>query len=194
VMYNDFVVIGPKEDPGGVKGMADVAEALRTLRDRQQAFISRGDSSGTHYREQALWRDSAVPMVETQTQIIKKGKPLSFTMSRPMGDWYVSIGQGMGKTIHYATEKRAYTLSDRGTYYAYALGEMPKTDLVILCEGDKRLVNPYGVIAVSPAKFPHVNHAAAMAYIRWLTSQGTQKRIGAYTKSGKVLFHPAASQ
>jgi tungstate transport system substrate-binding protein len=112
-------------------------------------------------------------------------------MLRPEGDWYHSVGQGMGKTLVYATEKQAYTLTDRGTYYAFAAGAEPRTDLVILVEGDERLHNPYGVIAVSPERFPHVNHEAAMRYIEWLTSPETQAMIGRYRKGGKQLFHPA---
>lgn len=192
VMYNDFVIIGPEGDPAGLKGRGDAAEALSAIHRAQREFVSRGDNSGTHVKEQELWREAKVELVETETRIIKKGKPVSFRTLRPVGDWYLSIGQGMGKTIHYATEKRAYTLADRGTYYAYALGDDAKTDLVILCEGDKRLANPYGVIAVNPDKFPHLNHKAAAEYIRWLTSPETQKRIGEYRKAGKVLFHPAA--
>ncbi len=191
VMHNDFVIIGPEADPAGVAGADDAAVALRGIAETQQLFVSRGDSSGTHFKEQNLWQATALPLLRESRVIVKKGSEQTISARRPAGDWYVSIGQGMGKVLSYATEKQAYTLSDRGTYYAYALGEDARTDLVILCEGDLRLANPYGVIAVNPAKFPAVNHRAAVRYIEWLTCPETQQMIGAFTKEGKVLFHPA---
>ena len=112
---------------------------------------------------------------------------------RPEGDWYVSVGQGMGKTISISTERRAYTLADRGTHYAFALADPPRTDLAILLEGHESLHNPYGVIAVNPAKHPHVNFGLAKAYIEWITSPEVQEMIGGFRVSGKVLFHPSAA-
>ena len=122
-----------------------------------------------------------------------KGKKKPFESVRPRGDWYLSIGQGMGKTITVATAKQAYTLADRATYYALAFDEPPKTDLAILCKDDKRLHNPYGVIAVNPEKHLHVKFDAAQKYIGWITSPEVQKMIGTYRKHGKVLFHPGVS-
>lgn len=194
VMHNDFVILGPKPDPAGAKGTADAPAALKKIAQKRAGFISRGDSSGTHFKEQFLWRVSGIKLVKKEKQIIKKGKPRTVRMERPEGDWYLSIGQGMGNTIRFATEKQAYALADRGTYYAYALSDKPRTDLVILCEGDARLANPYGVIAVNPRKHPHVKHEAAMKYINWVTSPEVQRMIGEFTKGGKVLFHPGVKQ
>jgi tungstate transport system substrate-binding protein len=132
--------------------------------------------------------------LETETvTIVVKGKKKSLEFARPIGDWYLSVGQGMGKTIMIATEKRAYTLADRGTYYAFALTEPAMTDLAILCEGHESLHNPYGVIAVNPKRHPHVNFAGAKKYIDWITSPEVQQMIGRYTVQGKVLFHPNAT-
>lgn len=194
VMYNDFVVIGPKDDPAGVQGMKDPAEAFSQIASRQQVFISRGDGSGTHIREQTVWRHTKLPLETETVTVVAKGKKKSFESVRPSGDWYLSIGQGMGKAIIVATEKRAYTLADRGTYYSFALAEPAKTDLAILCEGHEGLHNPYGVIAANPKRYPHVNFAGAQEYINWITSPETQRAIGHYTFQGKTLFHPAATQ
>jgi len=194
VMYNDFVIVGPKQDPAGIKNTKDAATALKKIAAAKQLFISRGDSSGTHFKEQFLWKQTKLELTETTKEIVKKGKPKTISMIVPKGDWYRSIGQGMGKTIGYTTEKQAYCLTDRGTYYAYSLGKDPRTDLVILSEGDSRLANPYGVTAVDPKKHPHVKHGAAMKYIQWLTSAEAQAKIGNFKKDGKVLFHPSAGQ
>ena len=172
--------------------MDDSAAAFKKIFDNQAVFISRGDNSGTHIKEQFIWKESGVQLVAKEREIIRRGESHTIRMAAPEGDWYRSVGQGMGQTIQHATEKRGYTLTDRGTYYAYALGNERRTDLVILCEGDKRLHNPYGVIAVNPERFPHINHEAAKQYIEWITSPRVRKMIGAYKKSGKVLFHPAA--
>ena len=191
VMYNDFVVIGPSEDPAGIRGSRDAGGALRKIHNARALFVSRGDNSGTHLAEQLLWRQSGVPLADKQQQIVKDGQKLTTRVTAPAGDWYRSIGRGMGEVIQYATEKRGYALTDRGTYYAYALDAKPRTDLVILCEGDARLRNNYGVIAVNPKKHPHVNYDWAMKYIDWITSPETQRMIGEYKKGGKVLFHPS---
>lgn len=190
VMFNDFVIVGPSEDPAGIKGTRDPAKALQTLADGRHVFLSRGDGSGTHLKEQQLWRDTGLPLISKQ--LTRPGKKTIIKV-RPEGDWYLSIGQGMGKTIMMATEKQAYMLADRGTYYAFALAEPPKTDLVILVEGRRGLYNPYGVIAVNPAKHPRVNFALAKRYIRWITSAEVQRMIGAYRFQGKALFQPHAS-
>ncbi len=193
VMYNDFVIIGPKDDPAGIRGMEDIAAALKKLAEAQyqdKAFISRGDNSGTHFKEQELWTVSGVPLEKKTTTFQKNGKDIDVTMQYPQGKWYLDIGQGMGNTINVATEKRAYTLSDRGTFYAYSLGDSSKTDLEILVEGDARLANPYGIIAVNKDKHPRTNFDGAMKYIEWITSPEVQKMIGEYKKGGKQLFHP----
>ena len=192
VMYNDFVFIGPDADPAGVKGARSPAEALDRIAAGEHEFVSRGDGSGTHIREQELWRKTSVDLEAREATVVVKGKKRSFRSVRPKGDWYLSIGQGMGKTIMVATEKRAYALVDRGTYYALALAEPPRTDLVVVCQGDKGLYNPYGVIAVNPQKHPHVNFAAAKKYVEWITSAEVQKMIGRYRVGGRVLFHPGA--
>ena len=145
VMYNDFVIIGPASDPAHVKGAKTAAEAFKRIAAAQAVFISRGDESGTHVKEKEIWAAAGV---------------------KPVGQWYRSIGQGMGEDIMMATEERAYTLSDRGTYNAFANG---KTDLAILFEGEKGLFNPYGVIAVNPKKFPHVRYDLAMKFVDFIT-------------------------
>jgi tungstate transport system substrate-binding protein len=193
VMYNDFVLIGPAEDPADVRGVQDPAQALRRITEADCVFISRGDGSGTHIREQSLWKATKVPLDNEKVTVVASGTRKSFETVRPCGNWYLSVGQGMGKTIMIATEKRAYTLADRGTYYSFALPSPPKTDLTVLCEGDASLYNPYGVIAVAPDRHPHVNFAGVKKYIEWITSLEVQEMIGQYTVQGKVLFHPGAA-
>lgn len=192
VMYNDFVIIGPKSDPARVAAASDAAEAMKAIAKSGAEFISRGDASGTHIKEQDLWNASGLPLIHESRTLIKGGSDLVVSMVRPSGSWYKSIGQGMGATLNYATERGAYTLADRGTYYAYALADPPRTNLVILSEGDRRLANPYGVIAVNPAKHPGINYEAAKKYIDWITSSATQKMIDEFKVGGKVLFHGAA--
>jgi len=167
VMYNDFVILGPKEDPAGVKGMKDVAMALKQIANKKASFASRGDDSGTHKKEKSLWKAAGMT---------------------PKGSWYMETGQGMGPTLQIADEKRAYVMTDRGTYLAYK----DKIDLPILVEGDERLFNPYGIIAVNPAKHRHVNYVYAMALIGWVTSVEGQKIIADYKKFGEALFHPTS--
>ena len=193
VMYNDFVIIGPKADPAGLASAKTAAEALARVASGGGTFVSRGDGSGTHIKEQELWRQTDVPLEKKTVTLFSRGKGKVITSARPSGRWYLSIGQGMGKTIIVATEKRAYTLADRGTYYAFSLAEPPRTDLVIVHEDGRLLFNPYGVIAVNPAKHPHVNHPAAEHYIRWITSPEVQEMIARYKVQGKVLFHPHAA-
>jgi tungstate transport system substrate-binding protein len=167
VMYNDFIIIGPKEDPAGIKGMKDAAMALKQIAAKEASFASRGDNSGTHQKEKFLWKAAGIA---------------------PKGSWYMETGQGMEQTLQIADEKRGYTLTDRGTYLAYK----EKIALPILVEGDERLFNPYGVIAVNPAKHPHVNYVYAMALIGWVTSVEGQKIIANYKKFGEPLFYPTA--
>ncbi len=193
VMFNDFILIGPKKDPARIRGLKEPAEALRRIAGSKQFFVSRGDGSGTHIREQELWRTTDLPLEAEKLTLVAKGVRKSFETVRPHGDWFLSVGQGMGKTIMIATEKRAYTLVDRGTYYSFALPRPSKTDLAVLCEGHKSLYNPYGVIAVAPKRHPHVNFGGAKKYIEWITSSKVQQRIGRHTVQGKVLFHPNAA-
>jgi tungstate transport system substrate-binding protein len=166
VMYNDFIIVGPGSDPAGIKDK-DAVESLKAIAAKNGTFASRGDDSGTHKKEKALWKEVGID---------------------PSGTWYLETGQGMGATLTLANEKQAYTLVDRGTYIAYE----DKVDLVILSESDERFFNPYGIIAVSPAKHAHVKYVYAMALIGWITSVEGQQLIGNFKKQGKVLFHPSA--
>ncbi|HID64558.1 MAG TPA: LysM peptidoglycan-binding domain-containing protein [Anaerolineae bacterium] len=189
LMYNDFVIVGPASDPAGVKGMTDVGAALARIAKTQSQFVSRGDDSGTHIKEQFLWKESGLELQETTSIITKKGQDSEITYLRPSGGWYISAGQGMGAVLTMADELQAYTLTDRGTYLARTLGGI---DLVILVEGAPRLFNPYGIIAVNPQRHPHVNFDLAMSFINWFTSVPTQKMIGEFGKDrfGQPLFVP----
>ena len=171
VMYNDFVLIGPKSDPAGVKGMKDVGVALKQIMAKGAPFISRGDKSGTHSAEINLWQASGVN--------IEKDK----------GPWYKSIGQGMGAALNTAGAGNAYVLSDRGTWISFK----NKGDLVIAVEGDKRLFNQYGIILVNPAKHPNVKKEFGQQFIDWLVSPEGQKAIANYKINGEQLFYPNAS-
>ncbi|MGA7085035.1 MAG: extracellular solute-binding protein [Pseudolabrys sp.] len=172
VMYNDFVLIGPKSDPAGIKGMKDVAQAFKTIKDKQATFISRGDHSGTHLAELALWNKDAGVDIENDN-----------------GAWYESIGRGMEPTLHMASAKGGYVLSDRGTWIHFK----NKGDLQILVEGDKRLFNQYGVILVNPDKHPNVKKELGQAFIDWLISPDGQKAIADYKINGEQLFYPNAT-
>ena len=167
VMYNDFVIVGPASDPAGIRGQKDATVAMEHIAKQQSIFISRGDQSGTHKKELSLWQqDNAIHT----------------------GDWYREAGQGMGKVLQISNELNAYTLVDRGTWLAYA----DKVELQVLVEGDKRLFNPYGVIAINPQRHKEVNYKGAMAFVNWLTSETTQKQIGAFRIHDKNLFIPDA--
>ncbi len=170
VMYNDFVLIGPKSDPAGIKGLKDVGKAFTTIKGKQATFISRGDKSGTHVAELALWKASGVD--------IEKDK----------GPWYKSIGQGMGAALNTAGAGNAYVLSDRGTWIHYK----NKGELAILVEGDKRMFNQYGVMLVNPAKHPNVKKELGQQFIDWLVSAEGQKAIANYKINGGQLFYPNA--
>lgn len=163
VMYNDFVVIGPKNDPAGIKSAKSVGEAFAKLAAAKAKFISRGDDSGTHSKEKHLWKAADVA---------------------PAGDWYVEAGRGMGDVITMANELQGYTLTDRGTFIAY----QNKIELPVLFEGDKALFNPYGVIAVNPKLHPHVNYDLAMSFIAFLTSPQGQKAIADFRMNSQQLF------
>ena len=167
VMHNDFVVVGPKEDPAGLTPAQSAAEAFRRLGEGTAPFISRGDDSGTHKKERAMWKEAGI---------------------EPSGSWYSEAGQGMGAVLRIADEKHAYTLADRGTFIAYS----DKIDLVVLYEGDPLLYNPYGIIAVNPAKHPHAEYDMATRFIAYVTSPEGQKIIAGFKLKGRQLFFPDA--
>jgi tungstate transport system substrate-binding protein len=171
VMYNDFVVIGPKSDPASIKGMKDVAKALQTIKSKQAPFISRGDRSGTHVAEQNLWKAAGID--------IEKDK----------GPWYKSIGQGMGAALNTASASNAYVLADRGTWLSFK----NRGDLIVSVEGDKRMFNQYGVMLVNPAKHPNVKKDLGQTFIDWLVSAEGQKAIADYKIGGEQLFSPNAN-
>ena len=194
VMHNDFVILGPAADPSGIKGMQDAAGAFRKIVHKKTTFISRGDDSGTHIKEQALWKDSGVELKTESSEIIKKGKKLALSFLYPleMEKNYISIGQGMGKTLTFAEEKQAYTLSDRGTFLKYKYGRKRGLDLEILCEGDPNLFNPYGIIPISPKMHPHVKFELADQFAKWLVSKKAQDLIAQYKIAGRQAFFPDA--
>ena len=171
VMYNDFVLIGPKSDPAGIKDMKDVARAFKTVKDKAATFISRGDRSGTHLAELMLWN-----------------KDVGIDIEKERGSWYISIDQGMGAALHMAVASNGYVLSDRATW----IDLKNNGDLQILVEGDKRLFNQYGVILVNPANHPNVNKEFGQAFIDWLVSPDGQKAIANYKINGEQLFYPNA--
>jgi len=194
VMHNDFVIIGPSKDPAQIKGLADVTQALSRIAAKAAFFVSRGDNSGTHAKEQALWRASGVELETRSTAIDKKGqeRPVEFEQPADAAAWYRSIGQGMGKTVTFADEKRGYTLTDRGTYIKYKHGRDVPIELEVLCEKDPALMNPYGVIPVNPKAHPHVKFDLADQLVQWLVSSKGQKLIEGYRLLGKPLFIPDA--
>jgi tungstate transport system substrate-binding protein len=194
VMHNDFVILGPDKDPAGIKGMSDAGLALGKIAGVRATFVSRGDDSGTHTKEQFLWKASGIILAEQTQTIVKKGKKKEISCSVPADSkaWYMSIGQGMGKTITFAEEKQGYTMSDRGTYIKYKYGKTPAVELDVLCEGGADLANPYGIIPVNPANYPHVQYDMTMQFVDWLISAKGQKLIGDYKLEGKQLFYPDA--
>ena len=194
VMHNDFIILGPAGDPAKIKGMTDAAAALKKIADAKALFISRGDDSGTHTKEQALWKATGLKIAELTKTIVKKGKKRDITFVHPAGSekWYLSIGQGMGKTLTFADEKQAYTLADRGTYIKYKFGRDVPIELKPLCEGDANLANPYGVIPINPQKHKHVQSELAKQFAQWLVSEKGQKTIADYRLHGKQLFYPDA--
>ena len=194
VMHNDFVIIGAQADPAGVAKTSNVNDALKAIAAKEADFISRGDDSGTHTKEQTLWKESGVPVKEQKKEIVKKGAKVEVAFTEPAGadKWYRSIGQGMGKTLTYAEEKQAYTMTDRGTYIKYKYGKTPPLDLTILSEGSSELANPYGVIPVNPKKFPGIKYDLAQQFAEWIVSERGQKLIGDYRLIDKQLFYPDA--
>lgn len=163
LMYNDFVLLGPASDPAGIEGEEDVVKALRKVASSGALFISRGDQSGTHTRELELWQSAKVATA---------------------GSWYLEAGRGMGEVITMATESRAYTLADRGTYLAYH----DKSDLEIMVTGDRRLYNPYGVIIVNPERHPHVQYDLARKFVDYLLADEGQQLIAGYRRNDEPLF------
>ena len=189
IMHNDFVILGPPQDPAGIKGNKNAAVAFAAIANTKVTFASRGDDSGTHTKEQALWKQAGVSLQHTINTIIKKGKKREVNYFQPKGTWYRSLGQGMGKTLMFSDEKFAYTLSDRGTYIKYKFGRKHGIDLTILSEGDPSLKNPYGVIPINPKKYPHVKYDLAVEFAEWLVSPKAQALIGGYKLLGKQLFY-----
>ena len=177
VMYNDFILIGPKSDPAGIKGSKDITAALKTIKTKGAPFISRGDKSGTHAAELALWKIAAIDIAGADKS------------SKDLGPWYREIGQGMGAALNTASASNAYVLADRGTWLAFK----NRGDLVIVVEGDKRLFNQYGVMLVNPAKHPNVKKELGQAFIDWLVSPEGQKAIANYKINGEQLFYPNAT-
>ena len=171
VMYNDFVLIGPKADPVGIKGTKDVVAALKSIKQKDAPFISRGDKSGTHTAEVALWKVAGIDIAADK------------------GPWYKEIGQGMGAALNTASASNAYVLADRGTWLSFK----NRGDLVIAVQGDKRLFNQYGVMLVNPAKHPTVKKELGQQFIDWLISAEGQKAITDYKINGEQLFYPNAS-
>jgi tungstate transport system substrate-binding protein len=168
VMYNDFVLVGPRSDPAGIGGGKDVAAALRAIARAGAVFVSRGDRSGTHAAELRHWNASGIDPGEGR------------------GSWYRETGQGMGPVLNTAAASSGYTLSDRGTWLAFR----NRQDLVVLVEGDPRLVNQYGVMLVDPSRHPHVRRDAGRAFIDWITSPAGQQAIAEYRIGGERLFFP----
>ncbi|KAF0184008.1 MAG: tungstate transport system substrate-binding protein [Nitrospirae bacterium] len=167
VMYNDFVIIGPKNDPAKIKGARSAAEAMKKISASGLSFVSRGDKSGTHTKELELWKKIFVD---------PKGQK-----------WYLEVGQGMEKTQRIAHEKQAYTLTDRGTWLATK--DKDKLDMGIVFEGDPLLFNQYGIMAVNPEKHKHVKYAEAMQFVNWLVSKEGQQAIASFQdKNGNALF------
>ncbi len=171
VMYNDFVLVGPKGDPAKINGTKDIAAALAKIKSAGATFISRGDKSGTHSAELNLWKIAGIDIAADK------------------GQWYRDIGQGMGAALNAASASNAYVLTDRGTWLSFK----NRGELVISVEGDKRLFNQYGVMLVNPTKHPHVKKDLAQSFIDWLVSTEGQKAISGYKINGEQLFFPNAT-
>ncbi len=171
VMYNDFVLIGPKSDPAGIKG-GDIETALQTIQAKSAPFVSRGDRSGTHSAELALWKQAGIDIAASK------------------GTWYREIGQGMGAALNTASAMNGYVLSDRGTWISFK----NRGDLEIVVEGDRRLFNQYGVMLVNPAKYPSVKKELGQTFVDWLISPEGQAAIAGYKIDGQQLFFPDADK
>jgi tungstate transport system substrate-binding protein len=171
VMYNDFVLIGPKEDPASIRGGRDIVQAFKAIKSKGAPFVSRGDRSGTHLAELKLWSDAGIDI------------------EKERGPWYKSIGQGMGAALNVAAASAAYVLADRATWIHFN----NKADLQIDVEGDTRLFNQYGVMLVNPAKHPQVKKELGQRFIDYLVSPEGQRDIAAYKVNGQQLFYPNAN-
>ncbi|HET6492282.1 MAG TPA: extracellular solute-binding protein [Burkholderiales bacterium] len=171
VMYNDFVLVGPKSDPAKVAGGKDITEALRKIKTANAAFVSRGDRSGTHMAELRLWKAAGI------------------NIDADRGAWYRALGQGMGASLNIASSMNGYILTDRGTWISFK----NRGNLAILVEGDKRLFNQYGVILVNPVKHPNVKKDLGQQFIDWIISPEGQKAIAEYKIGGEQLFFPNAN-
>lgn len=172
VMYNDFVIIGPQADPAGIAGGTDALNALRKIKEAAATFVSRGDRSGTHTAELALWTAAGIDIAAEK------------------GPWYRETGQGMGPALNTASSMNAYLLADRGTWLAFN----NRGDLAVLVEGDRRLLNQYGVMLVNPDAHPHVKRADGQAFVDWLVSPEGQAAIAGYKIDGEQLFFPNAGE
>jgi tungstate transport system substrate-binding protein len=172
VMYNDFVLIGPKSDPAKIGGSRDIVAAFRKIRAAQAPFVSRGDRSGTHFAELELWKSSGIDIAAEK------------------GPWYRETGSGMGPALNSASAMDAYILADRGTWLSFK----NRGDLTVQVEGDQRLFNQYGVILVNPARHPHVKKEEGMKFIDWLVSPEGQTAIAGYKIAGHQLFFPNAGK
>ncbi|GAB4350262.1 MAG: extracellular solute-binding protein [Gammaproteobacteria bacterium] len=170
VMYNDFVLIGPKRDPAGVRGMGEITAALDRIAAKGALFVSRGDDSGTHKKERSLWKSAGIDI------------------DRASGSWYRETGSGMGATLNVASGMGAYVLSDRATWLNFG----NKGDLEVVVEGDPRLFNQYGIILVNPEKHPHIKAADGQRFVDWLISGEGQRAIGEYRINGQQAFFPNA--
>src|SRR3954462_11152021 len=171
VMYNDFIIVGPRSDPAHIGGDRDVVDALKKIAAAKAPFISRGDHSGTHEAELRLWKQAGIDIGASR------------------GDWYREIGQGMGPALNMASSSNAYLLADRGTWLSFK----NRGDLAILTEGDKRLFNQYGVMLVNPDKHPNVKAKDGQVFIDWLVSPKGQETIAGYKVGGEQLFFPNAA-
>ena len=176
VMYNDFILVGPKSNSAGINGTKDIVAALKAIRGKSVDFISRGDKSGTHAAELDLWKAAGIDIAKARTD-------------GALGTWYKEIGQGMGAALNTASASNAYVLTDRGTWISFK----NRGDLAILVEGDNRLFNQYGVILVKPARHAHVKKDFGQAFIDWLVSPAGQKAIADYKIEGQQLFFPNAN-
>lgn len=170
VMYNDFVVVGPRDDPANLRGMTDASAALRRIAETGAPFVSRGDSSGTHSKELALWREASISPTHFDT------------------GWYRELGAGMGATLNMSAAMSAYTLADRGTWLSF----QNRRGLELLVEGDRALFNPYAAIRIAPKRHPHVNAKGGARFIQWITSESGQLAIAEYRLRGQIPFHPLA--
>jgi tungstate transport system substrate-binding protein len=172
VMYNDFVIIGPKSDPAGVKGK-DISQALSAIKTKKAFFMSRGDDSGTNKKEKLLWRDAGIALPDKEA-------------------WYVQTGQGMLATINVTQERNGYTMTDRGTYIKYQAQQGGNAPLTVMVEGDDILLNQYSVLTLNPANCPKAKYELALKFSDWMASDAAQKKIGEFRLLGKKLFIPNA--